>query len=294
MGRRAVAVVYYRDTSAFRREAREARKLPFHDPDDIISDDGNSLGVIHLQFSLRRLLQALAWLAAAAVASACQDARGDPTALLVGLDAPPAVVFAADLPSLPGLTARYRLEPKLSSPAELWLGSWAVTPERGEELRVEAYAGAATRLALELGPEGVEEALSRLEVALASLERLDPAQLPDAVALRLAVSRQEATASRRALEVGELPDAVRATLHGADILRSVGPEGVARTLIARAERVLPGVTEGVDATARERAERLLYGAREAAANRDFGIAIQRAYYACQLLEACQLPRGVLE
>ena len=254
----------------------------------------NSLGVIHLRFSPRRLLKALAWLLTAAVPSACQDAGGDPTALLVGLDAHPAVMLASDLPSLPGLTAQYRLESKLSSPAELWLGSWAVTPERGEELRVEAYAGAATTLALELGPEGVGEALSRLEVALASVGRLDPTQLPDAVALRLAASREAAAAARRALEVGELPEAVRATLHGADILRAVGPEGVARALIARAEKILPGVAEGVDATARERAERLLYGAREAAANRDFAIAIQRAYYACQLLEACQLPGAALE
>ena len=100
---------------------------------------------------------------------------------------------------------------------------------------------------------------------------------------RVADVRQEADAACRALDRGALQVGMRATLHGADLLRGVGPEGVARTLIARAEAGMEWAGSPADPLAIQRAERLLYGAWDAVAEAEFGIAIQRAYYACQLL-----------
>jgi hypothetical protein len=213
---------------------------------------------------------------------ACEDAGGDPTALLVE-DAHPVVALAAELPSLPGLAGVGRLEPMLSGAIDLWVGSWAVSAEEGEQNRAAAYDQAAQTLAGGLTSAAVGEALGRVEAALGAAERLGRVGLPEPVALRLASAASEAGAARRALEAGELAEAVRGTLHSADILRGVGPEGVARTLIARAEGGLSYAGSPADPVEVARAQRLLAGARQAAEDTEFGLAIQRAYYACQLL-----------
>lgn len=214
--------------------------------------------------------------------TACQDAS-DPTALLMGEDAHPAVQLAAELPSLPGLAGRGAVEGRIPGAIDAWIGSWGLPAEQGDTRRSAAYAAAAGPLAEALGAEGVAEAFRRLEVALAGAGRLDPHALPKAVAQRVADARQEADAARSALDRGALQVGVRATLHGADLLRGVGPEGVARTLIARAEAGMEWAGSPADPLAIQRAERLLYGAWDAVAEAEFGIAIQRAYYACQLL-----------
>jgi hypothetical protein len=239
--------------------------------------------MIHLRLLPERSLPALVCLALLGALAACQDAGGDPTALLMGGDAHPAVALAADLPSLPGLAPRGTTDARVSEAIELWTGSWLVSPEEGEEMRAASYERGAAPLGEKLGAAGVDDALGRVEAALSGADRLSIAGLPEAVALKLAAAHDEADAARRALEQGALSVSVRATLHAADILRAVGPEGVARTLIARAEGGLAWGGTPADPVAMARAERLVAGAREAAAESEFGLAIQRAYYACQLL-----------
>jgi hypothetical protein len=240
--------------------------------------------MIHLRLSSERFRRPAAWLALTGALSACQDAGGDPTAILMSGDAHPAVALAADLPSLPSLAAYGTAEAQVSDDAiDLWTGSWLVSPEEGEDMRSAAYARGAGPLGERLGAAGVGAALGRVEAALLGADRLSIVGLPEAVALKLAAAHEEADAARRALEQGALAVSVRATLQAADILRGVGPEGVARTLIARAEGGLAWGGGPADPVAMARAKRLVAGARRAAAESEFGVAIQRAYYACQLL-----------
>ena len=242
----------------------------------------NSLRMIHLRLFSERSSRSVAGLALVAALSACQDAGGDPTAILMSDDAHPAVALAADLPSLPGL-AGGTVDARVADAIDLWADSWLLSAEEGEERRAQAYERGAGPLGERLGAAGVGAALGRVEAALSGADRLSIAGLPEAVALRLSAAHDEADAARRALEQGALAVSVRATLRAADILRGVGPEGVARTLIARAEGGLGWGGGPADPVAMARAERLVAGARQAAADSEFGIAIQRAYYACQLL-----------
>jgi hypothetical protein len=176
-----------------------------------------------------------------------------------------------------------RLEPELSGAIDLWVGSWSGSAQEGDERRSAAYDQSVPTLASALTAADVGVALGRVEAALGGAERLGRIGLPEAVALRLAAARDEAAAARRAFEAGDLSGTLRATLHAADILRAVGPEGVARTLIARAEGGLAYGGSPADPVGVARAQRLVAGARQAADDAQFGLAIQRAYYACQLL-----------
>jgi hypothetical protein len=240
--------------------------------------------MIHLRLCAE--LRRLACLALAG-AAACQDAGGDPTALILTEESHPAVVLARELPSLPGLAGDGRVEPQVTGAIGRWIGSWALPMQQGQGQRAASYAEAAGPLADGLGPAGVAEALGRLELVLEATNRLPPQNLPEGVAERLAAARAEALAARQALETGALTDAVSATLHGADLLREVGPEGVARTLIARAEGGLGWGGSPASPVDIARAQRLVAGARQAAGEGEFPLAIQRAYYACQLLGVAQ-------
>ena len=223
----------------------------------------------------------------AGVVSGCQDAGGDPTALLTGDDVHPAVALAAELPSLPGLATRARVEPLTSAAIDGWIGSWTMPAREGEAARLRAYGEASGPLADALGADGIAQALARLDATVDAAGRLPSETLPPAVAEQLASARAQAEGARDALAAGDLRAAVQATLHGADLLRAVGPEGVARTLVARAEGGLAWAGTPADPVALGRAERLVHGARQAVATGDYGLAIQRAYYACQLLGLAQ-------
>jgi hypothetical protein len=244
--------------------------------------------MIHLR--LGKLLLPAAGLALAMGAAACQDAGGDPTALILTEDTHPAVVLARELPSLPGLAGDGRIEPQVTGAIDRWIGSWALPKEEGQAQRAATYAEAAGTLADGLGPGGVGDALARLDLVLDAAGRLPAQDLPEGVAERLAAARAEALVARQALEAGALPDAVTATLHGADLLREVGPEGVARTLIARAEGGLSWGGSPANPVDLGRARRLVAGAREAAADGEYALAIKRAYYACQLVGVASVGR----
>lgn len=93
-----------------------------------------------------------------------------------------------------------------------------------------------------------------------------------------------------------LAEEVRSVLSAnvAELARDVGPEGVGQMLIAGAEGELErvaesnGEVEGVDLL---RARRLIRGARLAFESGEHFLAIQRAFYACQLLEGRCLGPG---
>lgn len=217
-------------------------------------------------------------------ASACRDAGGDPTAVLVTERTHPAIQLALELPSLPALAAEARIEGRVSEAVDRWTRSWTQAPGVGSQHRLAAYDEAAWPLAEALGRTAVEGALRRLEAVLATADGLDAAALPQGIAGRLASARAEAAAARRAHDIGVPAEALRATLYASDLLREAGPEGVARMLVARAETGLDAEADGgVEPGALERGERFVLGARAAVEDGDYTLAIQRAYYACQLL-----------
>jgi hypothetical protein len=92
-----------------------------------------------------------------------------------------------------------------------------------------------------------------------------------------------------ALTAGQEEGALRHVLQASDLLREIGPEGVTRMLLARAEGLLARLGgEGALSTHPQSAEllrgqRLIRGARQALADGDYLRAIQRAFHACQLL-----------
>ena len=85
---------------------------------------------------------------------------------------------------------------------------------------------------------------------------------------------------------GRFDRALTAGLQASDRIRALGPRAVARTLISRADRALMRATVGEDLDPRSmsRGERLLTGARRALEEGEVDLAIQRGYYAVQVLE----------
>ena len=76
-----------------------------------------------------------------------------------------------------------------------------------------------------------------------------------------------------------------ALLQGADALREVGPEAVARTAVAECEARLRRIPEDApySETELDRIRHLVTGSRQALESEEWGLAIRRAYYAESLL-----------
>jgi hypothetical protein len=219
--------------------------------------------------------------------AACQDSPTDPLAALVAEETAPAVEIEIALPSLPELAASTATEDQLVRPLLDWTRSREA--EDGQEVGERAVAQAAPVLAAALGPGGVASALAPLHHALRSLEGLE--HVPAGLEPRLDDIRAIGRASREALEAGRLADALRDGLLASDRLRDVGPEAVARALIARGESALARTGEGGPAAPaeaedvdRRRGVQMLHRARRALEAGDYPLALQRAFYACQLVE----------
>ncbi|MGD2067248.1 MAG: hypothetical protein PVI57_01085 [Gemmatimonadota bacterium] len=217
--------------------------------------------------------------------SACHDAESDPTALLVTEESRPALLVDVDLPSLPDLIGRTGTLNRLSGAIDLWIGSWDEGADGSQALREEAYVRASGPLAEALGPAAVRDAHLRLGAALDATASLPAGEASPEMAARISEAERYRAVAAKALDDGRHADALVATLRGSDALRAVGPEGVARTLVARADRRLTVArrSDDADRTWLERGDRLLRGARLALEDRQWSTALRRAYYACQVL-----------
>lgn len=149
----------------------------------------------------------------------------------------------------------------------------ALYPELG---RLMARTAASTELAQDLALLG-----AGVRRAEGLLERGLPAFLDAGI-------REALAAHRRAERVSAAGDEARAwalLLRGADALREVGPEAVARTAVARCESSLRRIPEDHAYSEKEleRVRHLVHGSRRALEDGEWALAIRRAYYAQGLL-----------
>ena len=214
--------------------------------------------------------------------SGCRDAD-HPAAVLLGEESRTALLLRPELPTLPDLSERAGLGEELGPAVQRWVESWEGRPD--DELRADVYAEVVEPLARSLGAGGVADARASLGTALEAVERVRASDIPAELQTNVERARHHHAEAGEALAGGRESDALAGVLQGADALREVGPEGVARVLIRRAEGALDATAEGpgtppVDI---ERADRMLQGARVALEGGDWQRALRRAYYACQLL-----------
>lgn len=217
--------------------------------------------------------------------SGCRDAVSDPLAALVATETVPAVAVPVELPTLGVLANAPAVRDELAPVLAAWLAAWeSEDPALGRGARDEAIRQAAPALGDALGVGGVATTLEPLFEVERDLGEID--SVPLDLAPPLAEIRSLIADTRAALDEGRTDRALTVGLQASDRIRSLGPRAVARTLIARADRALVRgqVTGVIDARSLGRGERLLAGARQALEDDQTDLAIERAYYAAQLLE----------
>lgn len=239
-------------------------------------------------FGIRRVVAGVVLLGLAA----CHDDPSDPLAALVSAETAPAVAVPVDLPSLGELAQRAGVRDELKPVLDGWVAGWEDdNPDLGRAARDEAIRLAAPVLHDELGAGGVATTLAPLFQVGRDLGEI--ADVPADLVPRLQEVRSFVDDTRVALDEGRYDRALTLGLQAADRIRALGPRAVARTLISRADRALirADVMEGFDPVSRSRGERLLSGARRAMEEGQLDLAIQRGYYAVQVLEGRDVEGG---
>ena len=168
---------------------------------------------------------------------------------------------------------------------EVWATSWDVPEADGRSTRETTYAELTARFADELGRGGVAEQADLLFEGIRRARALPEVGLPDRIRSGILEAEQAHALAARALRSDDTDDALVHVLRGSDALREVGPEAVARTLVAEVETARRRVSTADAYTEQdiERIERLVQGARLAIEEGDWVRAIRRAFYANGLL-----------
>jgi len=218
--------------------------------------------------------------------TSCKDAA-DPLAIVLAAEAQSLLNADLQLPNPADLAAMAGVQEQLAGSLDRWSRSWALPHDEGREERSATYLEVASPLADSLGAEGVGESVRSLGGTLAAVEALDAEALAGPIGATLVEARARHTEALAALDAGRDGHALTLAFTASDLVREVGAEGVGRLLLARAERELdrrraqsPGTTQGEDF---RRGQRLIRGARIAMDAGDHVLAIQRAFYACQVL-----------
>jgi hypothetical protein len=211
-------------------------------------------------------------------AAGCSDSPSDPLAAITTVETVPSLAISAHLPAVTELADRLPPSEVLDRAVADWEASW--DREDGELVRSQARQEVVPILHDLLGESATRTALQTLEWLRETpdlAERLPPALgQPVADALALMTRAEEALASGD----GEL--SLELALEASDEVRSVTPEAVARRLIARGRTLIE--SDDWSLGDQQRALHLLNGAQRALAREDFSRAIQRAFYACQVMQ----------
>lgn len=219
------------------------------------------------------------------LAGACRDAPSDPLAALVATETAPAVAVPVELPSLGELAIRPDVRDELEPVLGAWVAGWeAEDPDLGRAARDEAIRQASPALREVLGSGGVATSLQPLFDVARDLGEID--DVPSDLVPALQEVRSLVDDARAALDAGRFERALSTGLQASDRIRALGPRAVARTLISRADRAMVRAEVGriLDPRSMARGERLLAGARRALEEGEVDLAIQRGYYAVQVLE----------
>lgn len=222
-----------------------------------------------------RARPALAFLAVAMLA-ACGDSPTDPMAGLVAGDTGLAAL-ALELP-LPAPVEDGRAE-------AAWRDSWTRPVLEGRAARDDLYRTLARARAFQADDAELAEAVGFLRTGVRRASSLDLDVLPAFLAAGVAEARARLRSADRAALAGDATRAWEDLLRGADALREIGPEAVARTAVARADEAYRRIQADAPYTEkeRERIRRLVWGGRQALEEGDWAGAIRRAYYAEGLL-----------
>ncbi len=168
---------------------------------------------------------------------------------------------------------------------ETWRDSWDLLPAHAAEVRETVYPILVEAFAPQMSTEDLESELDLLDEALRRASAVADVAWPSHVVAGLALARTSRKQARAAFAVGDLSRALLHLMRGGDALRTVGPEAVARSLVAEAQDLHRRVSEEDPYTQEdlERLERLELGARQALEAADWALAIRRAYYARGIL-----------
>ena len=219
------------------------------------------------------------------VLTACEDATTDPLARLVAQETAGALALGVDLPHPGSWTVPDDASPASADAVVRWMSSWDLPGDEGREVRSLTYEALATLFVPELGRGGIGEQLDRLSEGVRRALELSEIELPERIRIRLAEASLEQVLAREALWTENLQAAMVHVLEGADVLREVGPEAVARTMVSEVneERRSISVDAPYSEQDLERLDRLLQGGSEALSQQDWVRAIRRAFYARGLM-----------
>lgn len=222
---------------------------------------------------------------AALATGSCRDSPTDVLAGIVTPETQPALALGVVLPD-PSTWAEPATDGAAGDAAlAAWRSSWDLPAARGRQVREASYDALVGLLPPDQREATAAEDLTTLRSALRGAETLPAEALPPTVRSGLTRARAEATAAAVTRDGHDVTGALVHILRGADALREVGPEAVARTLVddveQRMRRIGPGAT--YSPTDIERMRRLVEGGREALDQGNWVLAIRRAYYARALM-----------
>jgi hypothetical protein len=234
-----------------------------------------------IQQALRGPLLAV-W--AATVLMGCRDAEGNPVALILPDEAGGALALDAELPTLPDLAAQAGVTVELRRAVDLWEASWTTADAvEGPGLRAEAYRSAAPELARVLGLTEARRLSTTLQAALTAISSAGAVSPDPWIASEVERAGELHVRVQAALEDGDVAMALSYAMEASDALRRFSPSRAVETFLAKADTELTAGDDALSDADRARAIRLVEGARSAIAEGDWHRAIQRAYYASQLL-----------
>ena len=215
----------------------------------------------------------------------CRDAPTDPVARIVTPETAVSVALGVVLPEPELWLDAEQADPALLDAVVSWRMSWDLPAAEGRPVRDELRPELARGLAPILGPGRVKEEEVRLAEGIARAKELPEDDLGPEIVVRLGDAAVAHARAARALRAGDPVEGLLYVLEGSDILREVGPEAVARALVAEVAE-LQGRLSDSDTYSqqdRERLGRLVTGGRQALEDEDWVRAIRRAYYAKGLL-----------
>ncbi len=216
----------------------------------------------------------------------CEDAASDPLTNLVGDRSQAGLLLGVRLADPVAWVGGDGLSVEESVALEAWRDSWTMEPARGAATREGAYVVLSESVVRRTGADSLAAEIARLTGAVTRALVVGGRTLPQELADGLRSSYDALSSAAAARAADDPRSAAEHMLRGADALREISPEDVARALVAEVEERFRRISSGDPYSEQdlERAERLVRGGRQALDARDWVLAIRRAYYARALLE----------
>ncbi|MDP2955680.1 MAG: hypothetical protein Q8N53_04605 [Longimicrobiales bacterium] len=226
-------------------------------------------------------------LAAILALAGCRDSPTDPLVGLVAQESYAALALGVAFPDPQGWAEAGALGDEGARALDDWRASWNLPVVEGRRVREAAYGAMAESLADLVEAAAFDRELAALGEGVLRAEALGTGEgLPGHVAAGILQAGSYREAALEAHARGDVRGALEAVIRGADALREVGPEAVARALHGEVEVRVGRLPEDHPYSEQdlERLHRLVRGARQALDEGDWVLAIRRAFYAKALLD----------